>query len=415
MNIDSIYDHIHNGHLEEIRKQIPMLILHDNPEELFGIAEELLDYGFDAESKMIFEELYRRFPEEKSLLLEIAEILIVQGDEEAVLLLLEQINPEDECYAAASILLADCYESFGMTEVSERKLEEAIKHVPNEPLLKIALGDIYAGHSDFKKAIDLFKEIEAAKFADVDVRERIGECLLSMGNFEEAIEYFEKIDTSNKSLEDLLRYGFALLQVNEHSKAISMFEKIIEMDPEFYSAYQYIAVAHNQLNQLDESLAYAKKGYELDPYNKELPLFIAQTYAKKGEHAGAIELLQEAIAIDPGYTEAIIFLSRLFIHNERFDEALDLINETKYENETDPQFEWILASVYNGLEEFEEAAKYFEAAAKNYMDTEAFLEEYAKFLVEEGQRDKAKAIFEKLIELSPDNIEYSYALERLMN
>lgn len=413
MNIDALYNEIHNGNLDEIKKQIPMLILHEDADELFGIAEELLDFGFSTESKMIFEELHRRFPEEKSLILEIAEILIIQGEEEEALLLLERIEPDDECYAATAILLADCYESFGMTEVSERKLEEAIEHVPNEPLLKIALGDIYAGHSDFAKALELFAEIEAAQFADVDVRERIGECLLSMGKFEEAIAYFEKIDVSTKSIEDILRYGFALLQVKEYTKAISMFEKIIEMDPEFYSAYFYIAVAHEKLNNLSESLEHAKRGYELDPYNKELPLFIAQTHAKKGEHHDAIKLLQEAIAIDPTYLEAIIFLSKVYIHDEMFDEALDLINQTKYENESDPQFDWLLASIYNGLEEFKQAATYFEEAAKNYQDSQAFLEEYGQFLVEDGQRDKAKEVFEKLIELNPDHIEYSYFLERL--
>lgn len=413
MDINNVFENIHNGEHEKIKKQLPMLILHDDSDELFNIAEELLDYGFDAESKMIFEELHRRFPEEKSLLLEIAEILIIQGNEEEALLILERIEPDDECYAATALLLADCYESFGMTEVSERKLEEAVKHVPDEPLLKIALGDIYAGHSDFVGALEMFTIVENSKFEDVDVTERIGECLLSLGKFEEAIVYFEKINADEKSVEDLLRYGFALLQVNEYQKAVKIFETIIEMDPEYYSAYYYIAIAHNKLNELDKSLAHAKKGYELDPYNKELPLFIAQTHARKGDHDDAIKLLQEAIAIDPSYLEAIIFLSKLFINTEMYDEALDLINETKFENETDPQFDWILASIYNGLEEFDKARKFFIEASKNYIDSPEFLEEYGQFLLEDGKASEAREIFEKLVELKPENAEYSDVLERM--
>ena len=101
------------------------------------------------------------------------------------------------------------------------------------------------------------------------------------------------------------------------------------------------------------------------------------------------------------------------MHNERFDDTLECINEVRRNGEDDPQFIWLEAVSYQKLEQFDESLNSYDKAYNYFKNNEDFLEDFGFFLIEEGDRVKAKEIFTKLLQCNPTNDEYVSILERL--
>lgn len=117
--------------------------------------------------------------------------------------------------------------------------------------------------------------------------------------------------------------------------------------------------------------------------------------------------------MDPGYVEAILTLSKLYMSQEKYEEVIELITHANEYNEHDPNFDWDLAKAYQETEEYEKAATHYEAASRVFLDEYAFLEEYGYFLLEEGNREKAKEMFKKLLVLDPSSVEIQDILFQL--
>ena len=65
------------------------------------------------------------------------------------------------------------------------------------------------------------------------------------------------------------------------------------------------------------------------------------------------------------------------------------------------------------MEQYDKALNSYHKAYNYFKNNEDFLEDYGFFLIEEGDRAKAKEVFTKLLQFNPTNDEYVSILERL--
>lgn len=133
---------------------------------------------------------------------------------------------------------------------------------------------------------------------------------------------------------------------------------------------------------------------------------------KNGKQQEAIEFLSEAIALDPEYMEAILVLMSVYNTEQRYEEIISL-----YEQLHQNEFEWValypfVANAYNEEELFEKAYEIYKEAYNEFNDDVEFLEKYFVFLVEDGKRDEAKKIAERLVQLQPSEQQWTDLLER---
>ncbi|MDF2535082.1 MAG: tetratricopeptide repeat protein [Bacillales bacterium] len=413
MNLEIIRKCVNDGDLNELQAAVGMILANEDSNEIFAAAEELSGYGYLEEAQTLYEELRDRHPEEKILYVNLAEILIELSQEEEALNLLENVNEGDELYPSALILMADCYESLGLTEVSEEKVLKAKSILPEDPVTTFALAEIYFIHGNIQMALELYTTLKLESINGVSIATRIANCLVSLGKFEESLVYFENAEKSIKEINLHLEYGLAAYSAENYDLATRQFKKLLDLDKEYQSAYLYLSKSYEKLENIDLAIQTAIKGLELDEYHKELRLYLAQLYILKNDLEQSIKILQETIAIDPAYFEASLTLAKLYIQKEEYERAIDLIIEIQKNSEEDPQFNWILASSYNGIEDYKMASKYFEEANNVFSENIEFLEEYAEFLIEEGKRDEARNVILKLLEIDPSNEEYQEALDRI--
>ncbi|MBA4536089.1 tetratricopeptide repeat protein [Bacillus aquiflavi] len=414
--IEHIAQLLQSGKHDEAFLHINKIMKNGLDNEKFLLGETLFHYGFLEEAKKLFKDLLSRYPNEGELLVLYAEILMEKGEEDEAILALEKIDHNDDFYPQALLLLADLYQMEGLYEVSEQKLLDAKKLLPDEPVIDFALGELYAAEGKFVEAINAYERIltDNLNITGVNINQRLAEVLSAAGRFEEALPYYDKALKENLEINTLFGYGFTALQAGYHNKAIETFLELKELDHEYHSLYLYLAKAYEREEELVKSFETVKKGISLDEFNKDLFFYGGKIALKLGKQQEAEELLRQAIALDPSFTEAVLTLNKLFLTEERYEEIIDLVNELEKYGEEEPQFYWDRAIAYQHLEQYSYALNQYRLAYTFFKNNHDFLHDYGYFLIEEGKTKDAGEIFNKLLKLNPSNDEYVQILERLL-
>jgi tetratricopeptide (TPR) repeat protein len=404
--IDKALELIDNG---ETEKGLSLLKENESAfgeEGLFQTAQIYQQLGMLEDAKGLFQDLLYQFPNESDLIISLAEVHIDLDEEDEAMALLENISEEDEVYVQSLLLLADLYQAQGLYEVSEQKLRAAKKLVPNEPIISLALAELNLSQGDYKKAIPFYESVLPHKEGiEFSIEERLAECYSATGQFEEAMPFFDQALQNELKIDVIFQYGFTAFQAGYFKTAIEKLNQVKELDYEYTSLYLYLAKAYEHEGLLEDSLRVAKEGLAVNEYNKELQVYGAKVALQQQNAAEAEKLLREAIAIDPGYVEAALTLTKVFIQEERYEDVIDCLGELISFGETDPQYDWDLAVAYQKLENYSDALNHYRHAYTSFKDDSSFLYDYAYFLLEEGKREEAKPLFEKLIQLDPTNIE----------
>src|SRR5699024_1235181 len=123
----------------------------------FGQALHLA--GFLDQAKDVYDLLKEIAPGLTEWDLFLAEIAIDQNRIEDGLDILLQIDQTSDLYPNALLMMADAYQTMGLYEVSEYKIKEAMKILPDEVVLTYALAQLYHSNGKYKEAISLYEDL----------------------------------------------------------------------------------------------------------------------------------------------------------------------------------------------------------------------------------------------------------------
>lgn len=386
-------------------------------EGLAEFARSLHMAGFLEQSKESYLLLQELAPEIEEWNLFLAEIAIDQNQTDSGLDLLLQFDKESELYPNALLMLADAYQTMGLYEVSEHKIKEAIRILPDEPVLVYALAQLYHTSGKYKEAIVLYEQLVEEETQDLwqeNLFILLADCHNAIGNFEEGIDYLEQIYQEDHTSDSLFQLGFAYLQLKQFPRAVQIFEQLLEMDPDYNSAYFYLAESLDEEHRHEEALDAIQKGIDIDPYQPEFFLFQAKLYLKLSEENEAEKSLDQVLRLDPDLMEAKLLKIDLLIGQESYDEVIQMIETEDNEGIYHPNYEWRLAKVYNEIEEFEKAAAHFDKAYLTLADNLSFLEDYSEFLREEANDTKLAELVAKALMLDPNHTYFNELRENLL-
>ncbi|MBA2875045.1 tetratricopeptide repeat protein [Thermaerobacillus caldiproteolyticus] len=413
--IDEIVQLVENGEIEKALALVPKVKAECSDEEKYMLAEHLFSWGMLDEARAILEELALRYPDEGDVLLFLAEVYTELDEEEKALDILADIDEDDPLFPRACLLAADLYQMQGLEEVSEQKLKKAYEKMPDEPIVQFALAELYFANGHYQKSIDFYQKVleKETTIAGTYIPQRMAEALSLLGEFEQALPYYEQALQEKVDSHTLFGYGFTAFQAEYYQTAIEKFTELKTLDPEYVPLYLYLAKAYEHEGQLDQSYETAKQGLAINEWNKELLLYAGKIALKLGKADEAEPFLRKAIEIDPGYIEALLTLTKVLLHQERYEDVVAYIEESIKQGEYDPQFEWDLARAKHKLEMYSDALNHYQEAYTFFKNDVDFLEEYGYFLIEEGQRKEAKAIFQEIVRIDPTHTEAAHMLLEL--
>lgn len=404
---------MNSGQTEQAIEKLRIELSRAGDEEKYSIAEMFLQLGMAEEAKEILLELKQRFPGEHEITLLLAEIYVDQEEDEQAIELLDQIPEDDDEYLPALIQLADLYQAQGLFEVAEQKLLTAKNLEPNEPVIDFALGELAFSTGDYQKCIPYYeRSLRRGQYmGETDIPLRLAEAHAILGEFDQALDYFQ---ASNDYTPDILfRYGFTAYKADKIDIAIRVWNKLIEEDPFYQSAYPLLAEAYESEGLIEEAYDIAQKGMKKDEFNKDL-FYLAGTLAYRlNKKQEGYQLVREALSFDPGFKEATMFLVERYKEDGDHEAVKDLLEYLHEMDEEDPLYSWELARANNELEYYKEALNGYQVAYNSFKDDSDFLKEYGYFLVEEGRVKEARDILERYLTIETTDEEVQEFMSRL--
>lgn len=379
----------------------------DDDEQKRTIAEIYYELGLVDRALQLAEDLLFRYPDVGELFVFAADCYIELGEEDEALDMLLEIRESDSAYVQAQLLLADLYQGQGLDEVAEQKLLQAEKKTKDEPIILFGLGEFYLSRGDYLQSIPYFKKVLNDKqfledYESLQPYLRIAEAYSASGQFEEALIYYEKGTQKKADINGLFGYGFTALQLEDYETTIEQLKRLLELDPDYTSAYPFLAEALRSTKRVGEAIEVLEQGIKKDEFNEELYLEMALAQFQADNMQAGREYLEKAVAINPANITAIKELLLLFLQNEDYEEILELLSFLDDYSEYDPLFERFKAKALYESDDIEGAIKAYNLALAEYDKDEDLLEEAAFAFLELGDRSRGIQLFKQLLILAPE-------------
>jgi tetratricopeptide (TPR) repeat protein len=217
-------------------------------------------------------------------------------------------------------------------------------------------------------------EYDSAAF-DYSYVEGIRQKLL--GNFGEALRFFEQCLVINPQ-SDATYYQISqiVLSNGDMMNGKKYIKKAIELEPENLWYNMLLASIYNQERNIDSAIICYEKAAKIYPDKEDLQISLAKLYSEEGSYEKARSILYR---LDEKYgvneTTTISLIESLMIE-KKFVEALAKVNELLEVDPDDIVFNGYLAEIYKS----------------------------------QGDMQKAKDVYRKLIERNPDNPDIQLAL-----
>ena len=139
----------------------------------------------------------------------------------------------------------------------------------------------------------LLEEADYEKYLSLTPEEKIQKIL----DIQELLE--EKHQKSDNKAELLREQGRLLYAAEEYEASLKIFDKAIEIKPDYHQAWYNRGIALRQLGRLEQAIASYDKAIEIKPDKHEAWYNKACCYALQNNIEQAIENLQKAINLNP--------------------------------------------------------------------------------------------------------------------
>ena len=205
--------------------------------------------------------------------------------------------------------------------------------------------------------------------------------------------------------------------------AVDLYEKAIELDPQYSSAFAGLGEAYSiifrdfERNEklLDKALDVGLKAVEFDPTSSEAYAALGLSYFGKNELSKALDAARKAITLDDKNFNAFWILSRIYHTQDRDREAAEALEKLLKIN---PEFLLAyqdLAMYYERLNEMEKRKNLiglmltvYPEYLNKHPDDSYMLMTYAVTLAEVDRKEEAKVAGEKALRYNPKDAVMMY-------
>ncbi len=167
------------------------------------------------------------------------------------------------------------------------------------------------------------KRTAFATAAAADAHNNLGNCLLQMGQVDEAITHYQKaLELKPDHAEAHTNLGNAFRKKDQADKAITCHLKALEYKPNYAEAHNNLANACLQTGQMDDALAHYLKALKLKPDYADAHCNLGSALLQLGRVDEAIIHFQKALEHKPNIALAHLNLGIIFLQSGRTDEAM---------------------------------------------------------------------------------------------
>jgi len=192
---------------------------------------------------------------------------------------------------------------FGFTEELEIKFRKIPPKVEDDKNLDKGIEQFSKGNYD--DAIESFEKVVTKFPARIEGYYNLGLSYLRKGDLDQAIASFEKAKELNPEAYTVyLALGEGYFNKGESEKAVEAYAKATELEPENPRAYYNLGMTQYKLNKTDEALAAFEKCIELTPDNSTTYYQAGLAAIKAADYERAIGYFEKFLEIEPDAKES---------------------------------------------------------------------------------------------------------------
>jgi protein O-GlcNAc transferase len=230
------------------------------------------------------------------------------------------------------------------------------------------------------------------------------------GQFTQAQKICDRILSDFPEHPKALYYSaLVAIQINEHAKALSLMEKIQQIEPnQPADFYQNLGIVYAGLNLLDKSIEIFQFSLKLNTRSPQVHFNLALAYSKKRESTLAIHHYEKTLALIPNYYTAHNSLGNIFQEQRNIEKALQYYNKAISINPRYAESFANRAELYKKIKSFTLARTDYQTALSIKPDFIEARNNFGTLLVE---MESYRAALEQFTIILKQNPHYLHALK----
>ena len=285
--------------------------------------------------------------------------------------------------------------------------EEKYEENPKEMDTVLSLAKHYLNsyqHEKCQKILEVQEFPQSARYY-----EYLADCYAAAGEFERAIQLYEKNISLEKGYRNYVKFVSALVDAEKFGQALVCVEEALQHKDEDRLSLAYLydnkGIILHRLDQYSEALLAFDAGIELNSQSAHIYIHKARTYQQMLRLTEALSCCEQAIAIFPYTTEAYTIQMEIFYDADLFDKMLDLSSQADQVGFESPRVLYHKACALRMLGRKEEAGEILTELLEAEFDEgyrDFFYVEKAYIAVADGDNEAALSYITKAIDINGD-------------
>jgi tetratricopeptide (TPR) repeat protein len=303
----------------------------------------------------------------------------------------------------------------GDINASEIAARQGIQIHPGAVPLQLKYAQVLLSKGKYKNALKYLNLAEQIELTNPDVHLMKGSAWLVIGDKHEAEKSFRKaIRNAGVEKDDILYHiGASYVQAGEIERAVSYFEKSLNLNPENELALYDLGFFSDQEGDFRKSIEYYNRYLDIDPFNFSIWFNLGISYNKAGDFEKAIQAYEYALALNEEFDQSLFNIGNAYANAGKYLEAIQKYNEYL---ELDPANDdaWCyIGECYLNLEEHDQAETYYSKAIELNPQNDTAMFGLGLIMWVEKKFNKSVGFIKKAIRVDGMNAEYWVTLAKV--
>jgi tetratricopeptide (TPR) repeat protein len=146
----------------------------------------------------------------------------------------------------------------------------------------------------------------------VEAHEWIAHILILRGDYEGAIERYQRIVARRPSTDSKVNLGLAYLRVGNVDMAVKTLSSAVAADPNHCNGWNNLSIAYLRQGRVADARVAAERALALNPDFSSAHVNLGNVELREGNGAGAVAAFEKAVALDAEQAEAYYGLAEAY-------------------------------------------------------------------------------------------------------
>ncbi len=391
-------------------------------------------------------------PEDGQALLLRARINLLNNDIDSAVTNLRVVLRNEPESDQAMVLLAQAYMASGSTELAEDNFRQALTVNPGNTVAALSVANSLMRANELDRTEEVLQEALKQAENKEPVLQALAQVKLLKKDWQgtETIVDTLRTDKQDTALTHFLDARIAQGQ-ESYEVAIESYKAALAMQANMPRAMQGLAFSYLQLDKKQELITYLNSFSELNPEILSVYAILSELYARDDLWEQAVASLERGISTEAKWQAGYSALASLYFAQKLPEQAISTYQRGLEQNPENVVLSLQLASAYEQTKNFEQAKSVYEQVLQVNPDVEPainnlaslltdqfrseenlrqaaeiaerfkestepyYLDTYAWVNVQLGNFEKAQAVLERVVSLSPNVAVFNYHLGVLYN